>query len=239
MRGIHNAAFKRRAILLRRRGWSYPMIARELLVARGTLHGWFSGLQLSERVKRVLLARKRASVAKARVQAAASHRRTNALQRDSVLQEVKRDLASLAITPVLAESLLAMLYWAEGSKARSETALGSADPSMMRLYVELFRALYDVDERKFRCYLHLRSDQDEAVEKRFWSKILDIPQDQFRKTQFDQRTLGKKTRTGYHGVCTVHYYSAAFEKRLSALQMMLPKKLLNDGMNTRAVSSVG
>ncbi|MDO8626564.1 MAG: hypothetical protein Q7K39_03895 [Candidatus Magasanikbacteria bacterium] len=138
-----------------------------------------------------------------------------------------QDIEKLDFSIVLKELLLTMLYLGEGfKKIRSAVALGNSDPRILGAFVKLLRDIYKVADFRLRCYLYLRADQNPEKEKRFWSKVLKISATQFRKSQVDKRTLGKKTWKGYHGVCAVYCYDARIEKRLTVLQEVLLEKLL-------------
>lgn len=227
MLNSQNKLFKKTAVELRLKGFSYPQIENRLGINRSTLSGWLSALELPKSAKEKIEKRKVKHLQRARVLAAAAHRRTREIEIKKAQAEVKKIIKSLPFGSAVREALLAMLYLAEGFKLRASIGLGNSNPGILLAFVKLLREIYQVDARKFRCYLHLRSDQDEDKEKTFWSKVLSLPLNQFRKTQFDKRTIGKKTWTGYHGVCVVYCYDAGIEKRLTAFQEFLLKKLLS------------
>jgi len=227
MRGVKNLKLKEEATLLRKRGFTYPMIEKKLSVSRATLSGWFVGLELSNTVKAKLLNRKKDHLA---------HIRAIALdllktKRENVICKIKNkiedDFFSFNFDKNVSELLLAILYLGEGfKKTRSHIGLGNSEPSIVLIFVKLLRSIYNVENTRFRCYLHLRFDQNEKNEKKFWSNYLQIPEKYFRKTQFDKRTQGKKTWDNYRGVCAVYCYDAKIEKRIVYLQKYLINKIL-------------
>jgi len=104
--------------------------------------------------------------------------------------------------------------------------MGNADPRVVRLFVELMESVYGYSRSKMRCYLHLRADQKELAEVKYWCKVIGITPKHFCKTQYDKRTEGQATWTEYHGVCTVYCYSAPLQKRVTLLQSYIFDKLL-------------
>lgn len=52
--------------------------------------------------------------------------------------------------------------------------------------------VYKVEICKIKCELHLRADQDERLEKEYWSHKIGIPLENFNSVSFDKRTLGRK-----------------------------------------------
>jgi len=118
-----------------------------------------------------------------------------------------------------AKLLLASLYLAEGGKTqRGSLVFGNSDPKIIKLFLFLLRKAYIIDERKFRCTVQCRADQDTEGLKNFWSNITRIPIGQFYKAQVDRRTLGKKTlKQGYFGVCRIDYFSAGIFNELGVI----------------------
>ena len=108
---------------------------------------------------------------------------------------------------------MAAFYLAEGSKKESSFSIANSNSEILKGIINLLRYLYPIDESKFRCSLHLRSDQDEKELKSYWSKLLNIPETKFHKTQFDKRTI-KKTYDHYKGVCVLYYHDMALQRRV-------------------------
>ena len=75
-------------------------------------------------------------------------------------------------------------------------------------FLYLLRYCYDIDEKKLRCTVQSRADQNVGELEKFWSKITEIPPSQFYKTRIDSRTIGKKSKKlNYKGVCRIDYFS--------------------------------
>src|SRR3989344_3537614 len=97
----------------------------------------------------------------------------------------------------------AMLYWAEGYK--TEAAMGidfaNSDPRMAKFFVTFLRDRYDLDEKRLRGMIYCYADQDIPSLTKFWSSLLDIPQNQFTRpyVRTDFRINGRKIPYG-----TVH-----------------------------------
>ena len=70
-----------------------------------------------------------------------------------------------------AKIAFAMLYLGEGAKkTRGSLMFGNSDPLVIRLYLNLLRSCYRIDENKFRCTLQCRADQDVKKLEKFWSR---------------------------------------------------------------------
>lgn len=226
MRGIKNLALKNQAVLLRKKGLSYNEIGLKLGVGKSTLNGWFSGLVLSEKIKKILLDKKNNNLIVIRNKALVSLKNKRDGQYNVLKSEMDRTLSQINFDKNTKEAMLAMLYLGEGFKAKSVIGLGNSNSGIMSLFVGLLRSIYKIEEEKFRIFLHLRYDQNDVLEKKYWSKLLSIPLNKFGKTQFDQRTKGSKTWSEYHGVCAAYYYDARIEKRLTILQKSIINTLV-------------
>lgn len=227
MRGVKNLALKNQAVLLRKKGLSYNEIGLKLGVGKSALNGWLSGLVLSEKIKKSLSEKKKNNLVKIRNKALVSLKNKRDKEYQILKLEMDEGLNSVNFNKNTKEALLAMLYLGEGFKAKSIIGLGNSNSGIMSVFVSLLRSVYKIEEDKFRVYLHLRYDQNDLVERKYWSKLLSVPLNKFGKTQFDQRTKGSKTWVGYHGVCAVYYYDARIEKRLTILQKSIINTLVN------------
>lgn len=209
---------RKQATALRLRGLTYPEIQKQTGVAHGTLSGWFKGLTLPDQAKKRILKRKRDHLERARKDAWKSNQALLLERRTRAEKEVDGWISDISLTPGVLGLMLAALYLGEGAKRRSTLIFANSRPDIIQLYLRLLQSLFKTETKRYRVILGLRMDQDEKIETNYWTKITKIPRKQFKKTQFDQRTLGKKTFPTYHGVCTVIYNDAEVEKRLTILQ---------------------
>src|SRR3989344_4731505 len=121
--------------------------------------------------------------------------------------------------------VLVILYLAEGSKsARGSLMFGNSDPAVVLMFINLMRECYKLDERKFRCTLQCRADQDIKKLERFWSKTTKISLGQFYKARVDKRTLGQiSKKQDYKGVCRIDYFSSAVDLELKRIAQQILK----------------
>lgn len=229
MQGVKNEELKQAAIKLRQKGYSYPMIEKALGTPRATLNGWFNGLKLSQHATKTLLSRKKRNLVIVRKKALVVLKKQREEADRVNFEEVQNTFSKASFSVPVKELLLAMLYIGEGFKRKSTLGLGNSDRRVLASFVKLLKDIYNVNENKLTCYLHLRSDQDSQKETLFWSKAIKISKDKFRKPQFDKRTAGIKTWTNYHGVCVVYCHDAKLAKRLIVLQDLLLSKILHLG----------
>ncbi len=224
-RGVKQEELKQRAIELRLKGYSFPAIEEKLNVKRSTLSGWLKNVILPARIKKIIDDRNKDNLISARELARKTNLAIGKAKRDKIRGDVLAAYSKLELKQPAKEALLAMLYLGEGCKRQSLIGLGNSNSKIIGLFVQLLKDVYNISSAEMTCYLYLRADQNPETEKRYWSKVLSIPLERFRKPQLDKRTSGKKTWKDYHGVCAVYCYNANLEKRLTSWQEVLLDKL--------------
>lgn len=101
---------------------------------------------------------------------------------------------------------LAMLYLGEGGKWKSHRGLflGSADPMIIQVYLNLLDSCFGITRDKLHGRIQYRADQDYGKLLSYWSKVSGIKKQNFYPGYIDKRTIGKITiKTDYRGVCVV------------------------------------
>ena len=72
--------------------------------------------------------------------------------------------------------------------------------------------------------MHLHEYHDEEKQKKYWSKIANIPLKQFHRSFLKQNTK-KRIRDNYPGCVSVSYYNAQIAKELIVLYNCFAKNL--------------
>ena len=204
---------KETAISLRKKGFSIKHVEKKLGINRSTLSGWFKNIQLTQAQKDQLLLNWKNGLIAAQKKGSQWHMDQGNRRRTAIREEVQKFIPKEAFDQKTGELIMATFYLAEGGKKENSFAIANSNPAILKGIVTLLRYLYPLDESKFRCCLHLRSDQNEKELKSYWSKLLNIPEAKFHKTQFDKRTI-KKTYENYKGVCLVNYFDMALQRRV-------------------------
>lgn len=205
---------KEQAIALRRRGFSYKRIRKELGTPLSTLNGWFKSVTLTEKQKKRLHKNWQEALVLARKKASATHRAAREKREELLRNEVRLYCQNPVFsTRCTKELALAMLYLGEGNKKKN-MGLGNSDPKIIRYYVSSLQELYGIDPSSLYTALHLRADQDEEELKRFWSRESGVPLERFRYVLRDKRTIGKPTYPNYKGVCFIGGGGVEIQRRL-------------------------
>ena len=199
---------KQKAIELRKLGYSYSQIKKELDVSKSTLSGWLLNMPLSlERIQE-LRGENEARIERCRITKWENKQKKS----DTFYKQIANDLGKLSNRELYLAGLF--LYWGEGGKTGGTVSLSNTDPRIMKFFIKWLEIL-GVVKNDMTIVLQLYADMDEQNEKSFWSNVLSLPLENFRKTQFKKSTLvGLSYRNGFgHGTCMVRAYKTTlFEK---------------------------
>lgn len=217
---VYYLEFKNKAIDLRSKGKTYSDITRILKrnIPKSTLSEWFKHIIFSKSSQRKLQKNVALKLKKAQLKA----KRINAEKRKKYLLDLKNknlyllDLINVPIQKII----LSILYLAEGSKHKNTRflCLGSSDPEIIKFYLSLLRACFEIDNSKFRGRIQCRADQNKKRLERFWKRTTEFKIKQFYPTYVDKRTIGKKTlKKNYKGVCVIHYFDTSIQLELELL----------------------
>lgn len=216
-------SLKEQAINLRISGQSYRQISSDLNVARSTLNGWLKNVILTEDQQQILHQRWLDGLERARLKAGQRSKLAKLNRINEGLISAQQLLANITLNNLQLELFMAGLYLGEGFKKDNRFGLGNANPDIVLLFVTLLRKLYPIKEEKLRGAVYGRADQNSAQLIHYWSSLLDIPANQFHKTQLDIRTVNKPTRENYFGVCTVSYNDSSIQRRILAISKEMIK----------------
>lgn len=204
---------RKKAELLRTEGKSYGDIYRALGVAKSTLSYWFnttscylgtSEKQLKHLTKGRVIARK--AIYEKQIL------KTSLLQ-EKVCLDFKKENLKDNFTKKIA---LSMLYWAEGTKHKKVGGLTftNTDPILIKAFVSLLRQTFNIDLAKIKLRLAIHHYHNEEKCKVFWSNLIGIKINQFTKTYLKPRSLTRKFRQNFMGICFVYYPNGDIRKEI-------------------------
>ncbi len=215
---------KTKIIALRKSGKTYTEIRKIVGVdlPKSTLSDWCSNILLSSKQRQRLECLSKRGMGKGRAIALAVNKR----KREGYIQSVRDRVSHLLIKLKdrnVSKIALAMLYLGEGSKTeRGSLMFGNSDPLTIRLFLNLLRYCYDIDESKFRCTLQCRADQNIEELEKFWARITKISPSQFYKARIDPRTIGRPSKKlNYKGVCRIDYFSGDLFMELKQIMSII------------------
>lgn len=220
---MESKLLKQKVVGLRRSGKTYSEINSILgtQLPKSTLTYWCKEILLTkihrERIRSLVCK----NIEKARELALAANR-TKKNKYFKLIVNKNKHLPGVLKNDDVAKIALAMLYACEGGKSGGSIKFGNSDPVIIGLFLTLLRQCYRVNEKKFRCTLQSRANQDIKRLNQFWSKVTNIPLNQFYKARIDPRTIGKMTKKlEYKGVCKIDYFSADIFNELNQVLKIL------------------
>lgn len=182
---------------LRRNGFPLKQIAEKLSVSESTVSRW------SRDIEPALL---RAGARSGQT------RRLNGQAEE--LREVARahaEARSLLNDPLWVAGLVA--YWAEGRKTANWVCFTNSDPAMVRLFVLWVERYLSKGPTLISAALHLHSGIDEEEATTFWSRAINLPRDNFRKSYIEPHTSGQRTERLYRGTIQVTIQKSSRDMR--------------------------
>ena len=212
---------RKEAVCLRSEGFSLNEIAAQLKVSKASVSVWVRDVVLSKRAQE--------RIEMKRHQARAKAAKTNRGRTETHLQDAAAtaDIAvsSLTLDAKLMQVMCALLYWCEGEKTKNDKTLtfANSDPRLVATFLRLLRKGFELDEKKFRVCLHLHDYHKEKVQKQFWSRVTQIPTNQFLKT-YNKPHTGKRQRDGYAGCASIRYYDTRIARQIQALARAVLQK---------------
>lgn len=201
---------KLKAKELRKKGYSLDEIIKKVKVAKSSVSVWVREVQLSEKAKKRLLTRIKLGQL---VSGENKKQRTRAVLQ-KYLDRAHADIKKHNLSPYFKKVICALIYFCEGIKDHfGGIKFSNSDPALVRLFLNLFRASFQLDETKFRVCVHLHEYHNVKKQLKFWSQVTQIPRGQFMNPYLKPHT-GMRKRENYPGCATINYYSADVARQL-------------------------
>ena len=222
MGATHYSKEVRRAVLrMGKLGKTYPEIREKFFIPKSTLSVWFKNAgRKPDRARQLEHLKRIRPIAVATI-----HRNKEgrvALATGIAEKELERlPLKNKSVQ----KAFLAMLYWAEGTKSdNAGLRFVNTDPVLAKLYISLLRSAYSLDESRVRIRIHLHYYHRHREATAFWSKLLGVPGSQFGKIYVKKRSVLKRFRRNFQGICFINYFDRAVRRELLSLGQQIAQK---------------
>lgn len=109
------------------------------------------------------------------------------------------------------------LYSAEGTKTDKQVVFSNSDPKLIKFMSDWFREFCNIDESKIRGRLWIHENRNEEKARFFWSKLCNIPINQFHKSYIAENKINsKKIRKNIHeyGVFGISFSNAKTHRKI-------------------------
>ena len=216
---------KNKAKELRANNYSYTDISKKLGIAKSTLHLWIKGVNYD---KEKLNFNKKLHLEKIRPLAISAIKKKRKQRRNKIYEQVQRDVDKILLfdNKDYLKSLLAMLYWAEGNKSRGTLGFANTDPMLALLYITLLRKCFHINEEKIRIRLHLHYYHPIKQTRKYWSDLLDVPINRFGKIYIKKRSVSKRFRKNFVGICFIRYHDENLRLEILKIAKAIAEKIV-------------
>ena len=171
---------KLKARELRSDGLSIKDIEKRLKVSRSSVSLWVRDVELSKKqIKKLYANKKTGSLRGCYIASINKIKKRRELVEKSI-ENGKKEIGSLSRRDQFIAGVA--LYFAEGTKTSNNVSFSNSDPRSVKFMTNWFRRVCKVPEKKFRCNLYIHDDLNEKQTKKYWSSLIKIPLEQFRKS---------------------------------------------------------
>jgi len=207
---------KLKAQELRRKGYSYNEILKDVPVSKSTISNWCKDIVLTPRQIKKLYQSQMSGQHRGSVTAARNKQERRFKEREKLRQQGIEDIGELNERE---RFLLGVaLYAGDGGKYDDRNiGFSNSNPRLIEFMMRWLRKSCGVAEEKFRGAIWIHDNLDEGKAKRFWSDLTGIPIDQFHKSYIvKNKKNSKKIRKKKHenGVFSVRVSDTRLKRRL-------------------------
>ncbi len=200
---------------MRKDGHSLKEIASVLKVSKSSASVWVKSVILSPQADAVLKSKSTAG----QLASQQTIRRQTLQKENDALMSARKVLSSYHLTPDIMRVILAMIFHCEGSKNTSYgVQFTNSDPNLIRTFMQLLRATFEINEEKLRAGIHLHDYHNPERQLKFWSKVARIPTHQFIKP-YRKQNSGLYKKENYQGCVSIRYYDVKVARELKALAL--------------------
>ena len=199
---------------LRKKGFSYSEISKEINIPKSTLSYWFSKKAWSQKVKKRIIKRQKNISKTTQILANKARLLKKELRQNRFRKEARKEFKKLKSTPLFLVGL--GIYWGEGEKVgQGRVSVINTDPKLLLVMVNFYRNILNISENKLRIALFVYNDIDINTVTNYWSRTLKIPQQQFIKTQMLKSRSKRTKRKSKYGICNLYFSSTEQSIKIS------------------------
>lgn len=208
-----------KAIELRKKGYSYNDILKEVPVSKSTLSKYLKDLPLTQQEKQYLKTRNDSNISKGRVKAATAHRMRRIVRDGFLFQEARKEYLVMEKDPFFHIGIC--LYWAEGSKRNQIFAFTNSDADMIKLMVVWIERFLGVSKSDIKARLFTHKPFAQENNEKYWSDTSGIPLENFRKTIYKPTGLLVKKHPNYKGCLRIELGKVVYLRKIAFWQKMM------------------
>lgn len=191
-------ALRNKAVLLRRRGFSYGEIGQEIPVSKSTLSLWLHTVPLRPKDRQRLYTKQIQVLARG----PRSQKERRAREISAIIDRARAEIR-FPLTPEAYKLFGVALYWAEGSKKKN-FEITNSDPHLILFMVRWLEKVFGLKPQILKARLNIYPQQNDLKIKHFWSKLTHIPVKNFGKSFVKPANKGYKKNNLYYGTIKIY-----------------------------------
>ncbi len=201
---------RKKAIELRLEGKSYSEIREKLGLSKSTLSDWLQKYPLNSEQIAKLKEKRHIWIEHYRQSCALRKQKKEYL----IYEAKKAQWLPLSERELLLAGLF--LYWGEGTKVTStHVCVSNTDPKVIKFALHWFVISLRLPFEKVSVLLRLYSDMDIQQETDYWSNLLKISKDRFRKPYIKESTRKGLTYKSFgHGTCNLYITNVEVKREI-------------------------
>jgi len=211
---------KQKAILLRKKGFSYSEILKVIPVAKSTLSLWLRSEKLSNIQKQRFTEKKYNSA----LQGGAAKRKKRILITRNIINKSKNEIKRIDQDSF--KIIGSVLYWCEGAKQKENNVsqgvvFSNSDPKMIKLFIKWLHECLDISNDDIATEIYIHETKLNKIDKirDYWTSVVGFPKNNINKIYIKRgklKTLRKNTGENYFGLLRVKVRnSTSLNRRVS------------------------
>lgn len=203
---------KEKAIKLRKRGFSYSEILKEVPVAKSTLSLWLKNIGLAKKQKQRLTEKKLASA----LRGARAKRTHRLVITEEIKNKARNEIGKLSDRELWLIGIA--LYWAEGSKQKEHNVsqavkFSNSDPLMVRVFLQWLQNICKISKSDiyFRIAIHETAANRLEEVQRYWANTTGFSLNNFLKTDWKKHKINTRRKNvgdKYYGLLNIYIKSS-------------------------------
>jgi len=221
---LRKLSLYKKALELRKQGYSYSEISKFISVSHSTMSRWCRNVCLTNQQReRLLDKRKRNPFICSIIETA---RQNEIKAKEWAVDKTKQ----ICVDKNLLFIIGMMLYWAEGSKFKKYRAIEftNTDSNMIQIIMSVFRNILNVAEDRFRLTVRISNKGNFKKAEKFWLKITGLSKMNLRRPELLELKSSSQSLNKYpYGMCRVSINNSFLFRKIDACTNEIIKKLLD------------
>ena len=195
---------KETAVKLRKKGFSYSEILRQIPISRSTLSLWLKSVGLAK----AQFQRTTQKRIEGGLRGAAARKRNRIKITEEIKNKARKEVKNIDRKNLWLIGVA--LYWAEGSKEKengknSGIKFSNSDPKMILLFIKWLENSFSINSSDLIYELYIHETADIKKAQVYWSNILLISTKEIRTylKKSKIKTIRKNTGNNYHGLIRI------------------------------------